>query len=450
MIFRPWIFTGSLLILLVVLYLWRRASLEGKFILIAALASLAAYAHLGYYLLLLTGLSFLVFLWVALAWTWVAIRRLEFSRQVKGEAMAGENVPVNYTARSLAFLPLYHARIWDKAYRARSDDSQDDVPFEEPGYVGFLKIIKREKSEGILHIMPNVRGRVHFGPVAIEGGDPFGIFHSIKWLPVASECLVLPSWVRMTGLPSIPARLGAREQEHLVGKEGHSHEFLGIRPWTEGDSLRGVHWGLTAKHNALIVRQFQKEVEEEVLIILDADREGDIGYGSENALEYLITLSLSLVNAAVEMSRPWSLVIVDKKTYSFSHKMKEPLRQAQYALAALQAKREEPIEDLLDNVRAEYPNAACILLTPRTDQAVSDALSRGDAIIGGDVQSILIRVDPDSFTSSVGSGLKSIKQRRVRSEKQPGMVSSIRSRLPEITVRQGDNLADLFAGVAIS
>jgi uncharacterized protein (DUF58 family) len=450
MTFRPWLTLASLLILLAIIYLGKRASLEGKFLLGAAIASLAAYFHLHFYLLLLTALSFFVFLGVALVWTWIAIRSLEFKRQVKEEAMAGENVPVNYTIRSRASLPLYHARIWDRAYRPRSDDSQDEIPFEEPGYVGFLKIDKREKSEGILHIMPPVRGRMHFGPIAIEGGDPFGIFHSIKWLPAASECLVLPSWVRMTGLPSIPARLGAREQEHLVGKEGHSHEFLGIRPWTDGDSLRGVHWGLTAKHNALIVRQFQKEVEEELLIILDADREGDVGDGSENSLEYLITLSLSLVNASVEMARPWSLVIVDKKLNTYTYKMKEALRQAQYALAGLHAKREEPIEDLLDGVRAEYPNAACILLTPRTDQAVADAITKGDATIGGGIQSILVRVDPNSFTSSVESGLKSIKQRRVRSEKQPAMVSGIRSRLPEITVRQGDNLSDLFAGVVIS
>lgn len=449
MTFRPLIFLGSLLILLLVIYLGRRASLEGKFLLGAAIASLAAYFHLHFYLLLLTSLALFAFLGVALVWTWVASTGLEFKRELKKEAMAGENVPVSYTVKTRSFLPLFHSRIWDRAFRVRSDDSQDEVQFEEPGYVGFLRIHQREKSEGILHIVPPVRGRMYLGPVAIEGGDPFGIFHAIKWLPDAGECLVLPSWVRMSGIPVIPARLGAREQEHLVSKEGHSHEFLGIRQWTDGDSLRGVHWGLTAKHNALIVRQFQKEVEEELLIILDADPVGDVGDGSENALEYLITLSLSLLNTAIELARPWNLVIADKKITSFSYDMKEPLRQVQYALAELRPGREQPIEELLDGIRADFPNAACIFLTPRTDAAVVASLQRCDSMVGGGVRSILIRVDPDSFVSKVGSGIKSIKQRRGRSDKQPASVAGGRSGIPEITISRGDNLSDLFAGIAL-
>ena len=450
MTFRPPIFLGSLLILLVVIYLGKRASIEGKFLLGTAIASLAAYLHLHYYLLLFTSLSIFTFLGTALVWTWIAASGIALERKVKKEAMAGENVPVDYSVTNRSFLPLYHARIWDRAYRIRSDESQDEISFEQPGYVGFLKIDRREKSEGILHIVPPVRGRMHFGPTAIEGGDPFGIFQTVNWMPLTDDCLVLPSWVRMNVLPAIPARLGAKEQEHLVGREGHSHEFLGIRPWTEGDSLRGVHWGLTAKHNALIVRQFQKEVEEELLIILDADRDGDVGDGPENAFEYLITLSLSLVNAAIETARPWSLVIVDRKIKTLTYNTKESLRQAQYVLGDLQARREEPLEELLDGIRAGYPNAACILLTPRTDNVVAETLSAGDTQIGGGVRSILIRVDPDSFASSVGSGLKSRKKRRGRSEERTVPVKGGWSRLPEITVSQGDNLSDLFAGVVIA
>jgi uncharacterized protein (DUF58 family) len=288
---------------------------------------------------------------------------------------------------------------------------------------------------------------MHFGPVAVEGSDPFGIFYSIKWLPVASECLVLPSWVRMTGMPSIPARMGAREQEQLVSKEGHSHEFLGIRPWTDGDSLKGVHWGLTARHGTLIVRQFQKEVEEELLIILDADRDGDIGEGAENAFEYLITLSLSLINSAIEIARPWNFILVSKKITSFSYRMKDSLRQAQYGLAELRAERDQPIEDLLDSIRADYPNTACILLTARMDSNVAASLSKGDMMIGGGMRSVLIRVDPSGFVSSVSSGVKSIKYKRFKREVPVIQVSSGMSKVTEIMINKGDNLAELFAGV---
>ncbi|MCK4721046.1 DUF58 domain-containing protein [bacterium] len=447
MTFRPLIFLiflGSLSLLWILIILFRRASIEGKFLLITAVGSMAAYMHIHFYLLLLTSLSLFTFLALALAWTWIASSRLKFKREVKAEVMAGENVQVKYLIKTGAFLPLYHSRIWDRAWRIRSDDTEEEIQFEDPGYIGFLRIHPRDKSEGIQHIVPPVRGRLNFGPVGIEGGDPFGLFTTIRWLPIGDECLVLPTWVLLHTLPSIPARLGAREQEHLVSKEGFSHEFLGIRPWTDGDSLRGVHWVLTAKHNALIVRQFEKEVEEELLIILDADRAGDVGEGAENALEYLITLTMSIINAAIEVSRPWNLVIVDENQILINYKMTDPLRQVQYALAELGAKRVEPIENLLEGIRSRYPGSACVLLTPRIDQAVSVELEQSDQSIGDNLQSILVRVDPDSFVTSVSSGIKTLRYRKGRDERPSAFQPDRLSRISEITINRGDNLEDLF------
>jgi len=450
MTFRPLLTLAILLILLVGVALLKRASMEGKVIIIFGALALAAFFRLHFYLLLLVALAFFAFIGTALVWAWIGLARLSASREVKAEAMVGERIPVRYRASSRSLLPLYHCRLWDRVYREKSDGSMEESDFEGPGYIGLLAIHRYEESEGMIHFMPQVRGVFRFGPVAIEGGDPFGIFTLAKWLARGGECLVLPGWVRLSGMPSSPARQGMREQEHLITKEGHSHEFLGIRPWTDGDSLRGVHWPLTAKHDALIVRQFQREVEEEILIVLDADAQADVGEGAENAFEYLITLSLSLAHGAYESVKPWTLVIVGQQTETISNTDKEALLRAQYALARIQAKRDKPIEPLLDEVRQAHRDSPCILLTPRTDLGPSDALARGDARSGEAGRSILVRVDPASFATSVEEGVKTLKRRR-RIDEQPEHAGRVgATSVIEINIGRGDNLADLFVGRAFA
>ncbi len=443
MIRHPLILTGILAILLAGVLLLRKASWEGRFVMACGVIALVAFIRLHFYLLLLVAMSMFAFVAVALVWALMASAGVRVVREVKDEAMVGESVSAEYSAKGRSILPLFHTRIWDRIYRERGDGSIEEFVFEEPGYIGFLRISLREKAEGSMHFEPPVRGVMKLGPIAVEGGDPFGIFTFTKWLPLGEEVLVLPAWVRLNAMPSVPARLGAKEQEHLVPKEGHSHEFMGIRPWTNGDGLRGVHWPLTAKHDALIVRQFQRQVEEEMLIILDADRRADVGDGAENALEYLITLALSLANASYEMGRPWNLVIAGSETVTVSHASTEPLLQAQYALARLKADREQPIEELIDEIRRGYGHSACLLLTPRVDAAPAAALSRGDAKLGEGLRSILVRVDPDTFATTVGDGVKAMKRRREAAGTTSAAHAAV-GPVAELTIIRGDELADLF------
>jgi len=447
---HPIITAIAFAIVVIGVFLLKRASLEGKFILVFAVLSLGAFFRLYHYLLLLVSLSLFAFIAVALVWAWLGTTRVTVRRKVKGEAMAGESIPVMYEVSSKSPVALFHVRVWDRIYRERSDGSREDISFAEPGYMGILRVTRKEKTEGILHFVPPVRGIIDLGPAAVEGSDPFGIFTLVKWISVGDEVLVLPSWVRLTGLPSVPARLGSREHDHLISREGHSHEFMGIRPYSDGDSLRGVHWPLTAKHNKLIVRQYQKEVEEEALIILDADSSADVGEGAENAFEYAITIALSLANVATELGRPWTLVIVGKKIETISHKSKEAVLSAQHLMARLKADRDTPIEDVIDEVRRNYPNAGCLLVTARTDGAPAEALAQGDIRLSGESRSLLIRVDPSTFASRADDSLKRLRQKRKQPDRPAGSRDSVvfsgKQPVNELVVSQGDNLGEIFLG----
>ena len=44
----------------------------------------------------------------------------------------------------------------------------------------------------------------------------------------------------------------------------------GVRPWQDGDSLKKVHWKLTASRHELLVRQYEENAKPDVLILVDA------------------------------------------------------------------------------------------------------------------------------------------------------------------------------------
>ena len=214
----------------------------------------------------------------------------------------------------------------------------------------------------------------------------------------------------------------------------------------------------------LVVRQFQREVEEELLVILDAEMSADVGEGSENALEYLIVLASSIVHTASEYKRAWSLAIVGEEVRIISHKGQEvlgqvqhalaevgkcsatstaknrALGQVQYALAKLEGREKGKIEDYLGEITKEYGGSGCILLTSRMDGGPLAALSEISKGWGG---ALLVRVDPSSFPSGVEDGVKVMKQRR-EAGKESRSIPSVRG-VREITVLKGDTLQNIFA-----
>ncbi len=48
-----------------------------------------------------------------------------------------------------------------------------------------------------------------------------------------------------------------------------SGDFYGVREWQSGDSRRWIHWRSSARHNTLVVRQFEQQRHRDVAVLLD-------------------------------------------------------------------------------------------------------------------------------------------------------------------------------------
>jgi len=95
---------------------------------------------------------------------------------------------------------------------------------------------------------------------------PFGFLQKARRLDLPSEALVYPS-VEATAefLDVLPGIQGAIE----TLAKGRGHDLYALRDYLPTDSARHVHWKASARSGSLMVREFAREDDPRVLLVLD-------------------------------------------------------------------------------------------------------------------------------------------------------------------------------------
>ncbi len=108
--------------------------------------------------------------------------------------------------------------------------------------------------------------------------DPFGLFCCRFKKKLTAEAVVMPLGNKAGSLGS--AAFSDMENSRIAaGLENGSDEFLDLRGYAAGDSLRDIHWKLSAKNNELVV--IRRASEEQSLYALVCDCGAYFGDGSE-------------------------------------------------------------------------------------------------------------------------------------------------------------------------
>ncbi len=138
------------------------------------------------------------------------------------------------------------------------------------------------------------RGMWHIGPIEVITQDALGFFRFRQRLNVLSDVLVYPSFFRVFAFPPLASGSVSWMGVETAKISGDSHEFFGIREYQRGDAISRIHWPSTARHNKLIVKQFERNAIQEATIVLDLKKGNDIGTGRETTLEYAVKIAGSI------------------------------------------------------------------------------------------------------------------------------------------------------------
>ena len=139
------------------------------------------------------------------------------------------------------------------------------------------------------------RGLVRIGPVKMVDTDPAGLASRAHFFDTTATLLVHPP---VEAVPEVRILSGhdpmmGDQQRQTLGIS--DEEFDGLREYQPGDDLRKVHWPSSARHDELLVRQFQPPRHGRLTIVIDTRPPGDI----DEVLDITTSVAASIANSVL-------------------------------------------------------------------------------------------------------------------------------------------------------
>jgi len=162
-------------------------------------------------------------------------------------------IDVKNTARIL------HAR--DVVFACGVGDEKDLRP------EGHMLVLRPGETRRV-HVVHRLhqRGRHKELHIVLSSAFPFGLVRRRLYFQLPVNILGLPRLGSLHDLGRLPLakpRLSATPRPRERGEE----EFYGVRDWREGESVRRVHWRLSARRGRRIVREFRQNVEPAIQLV---------------------------------------------------------------------------------------------------------------------------------------------------------------------------------------
>lgn len=210
---------------------------------------------------------------ISYAYTLLSVRFVTFTRiSDKERIVKGDTVHIylNFENRSPLIFPYMHAYI-----------RTDTAAFVGKGEDMCFCMYPFQKCSVELTLRCKYRGRYTAGLDKLECHDPLGLFTIRRKYYKNNTILVYPRIVPLdsqyNGVYSLIADMPTRNSS--AGEDYSSvRDLRGAR---NGDSLRRVHWKLSAKKNELIIKQYEPSVRNSCLILLDMS---SVPYSGEQKL----------------------------------------------------------------------------------------------------------------------------------------------------------------------
>ena len=300
-----------------------------------------------------------------LSWAWprLAARRIRVERSLEfANAVAGEEFKETFQVSRSGWLPAPWVEVLDAG----------SVPGYQPGRVVSLgRGSARWVSRGVFQR----RGWARFGPTILRVTEPFGLFAREVQTGERRQVLVYP---RIWPLPEMlaPASQHAGDAPRFGSWAEHPPETGGVREYTPGDAFNRIHWGLSARHEALMSKTFEQPLTADVWIVLDLHRGSHWGTGSESTLEYAVSLAASVAAHVHGRGRQVGLIANDRQGTTLEpHRVLRQDRVILEYLAVTEADGVQPLarSKVWDRVR-RLPRRALVVVTASPEAAWVDAL----------------------------------------------------------------------------
>ncbi|MCA9188326.1 MAG: DUF58 domain-containing protein [Planctomycetales bacterium] len=222
-----------------------------------------------------------------------SLRKLSIRRRVPGSVGAGDMLVAEIDVRN----SRRRGNTWSLIVSHRIDsEGADGGDASNEVQLAFPLVPAGQVRVATYQVRLQQRGKYKFGPMTLTTRFPLGLQSS--WLVTRDEqrVLVFPKlgfltqrWSKLVQ----PTRVGSQQSQSRLGNmEG---EFHGLRDWRDGDSQRWIHWRTTARRKKVTVREFERQPDQQMAILLELWRPSAMGRATYEPAEEIIRFAATVV-----------------------------------------------------------------------------------------------------------------------------------------------------------
>lgn len=232
-------------------------------------------------------------------------------------------------------------------------------------------------ADVVYRFRPASRGVHHFGDVHLRVLGPLGLAWQQRRVPLRDGILVLPG---LTELRRQRA-LGIRERLRRAGlrnvrQRGEGRAFESLREYVPGDDPRTMDWKASARRGDLMVRQYEAERSQNVILALDGGRAMLERIGGMERLDHAMSAALQIADVASLQGDRVGLFAFADDVLAYLPPQRTPVSRLADAMARVRPRMVEPNYPLAFNLlrRRLGRRSLIIVFTDIVDAAASHAL----------------------------------------------------------------------------
>lgn len=196
----------------------------------------------------------------------------------------------------------------------------DEIPeqFQKRDFLKTLSLTRLSKRDYTYTLTPVKRGVYKFGYLNCYVSTNLKLTKRRYRFENEAEVKVYPSFIQMRALDFLAvdqkmSQYGMKK----IRKIGHTMEFEQIKNYVIGDDIRTINWKATAKHNSLMVNQYQDEKSQPIYNLIDVGRVMKMPFEGLSLLDYSINAALAFSNIALKKKDKVGMLTFAEKIENF-------------------------------------------------------------------------------------------------------------------------------------
>jgi uncharacterized protein (DUF58 family) len=157
-----------------------------------------------------------------------------------------------------------------------------------------FKLKGNARAELNYNLLPRMRGAYHFGKINLRYTSQLGLFWRELKIAADRDVKVYSDLVALKEL-SVKLSKSSELGDLRMRKRGHGTDFASLREYVSGDDARNVDWKATARRERPVVRVYEVEQEQTLMVLVDAGRMMVSDLEGISRFDHALNAALSLV-----------------------------------------------------------------------------------------------------------------------------------------------------------